>query len=55
MDMSYETIPLFREYKKLYIEKRLAYVPSSHERPHNHPIYAVDTDLGSSIFYNYFS
>ena len=36
------------------MEKRLAYVVSSQERPDNRPIYAVDTDLGSSIFYNYF-
>ena len=24
------------------------------EHPHNHPIYVVDTDLGSSIFFNDF-
>ena len=27
---------------------------SSQERPDNHPIYAVDIDLGCSIFYNHF-
>ena len=27
---------------------------SSHKTPHNHPIYEVDTNLGSSIFYNDF-
>ena len=27
---------------------------SSHERTNNHPIYAVDTELGSSIFFNDF-
>ena len=25
---------------------------SSRDNPHNHPIYVVDIDLGSSIFYN---
>ena len=25
---------------------------SSRDNPNNHPIYAIDTDLGSPIFYN---
>ena len=54
MDMSYETIPLFGKHRRLYREKSLAYVVSSQEKPDNHPIYVVDTDLGSSIFYNDF-
>ena len=35
-----------------YREKRLAYVVSSQYKPENHPIYAIDTDLGFSIFFN---
>ena len=54
MDMSYATIPLFGEHVKLYREKRPAYVVSSQERHDNNHIYVVDTNLGSSIFYNDF-
>ena len=54
MDMSYATTPLFGKNTKLYRDKRLAYVVISQERPDNNPIYAVDTDLGSSISYNDF-
>jgi len=52
MDMSYATIPVFREMIRLYRETRLAYMVSCQEHPHNHPIYVVDTDLRSSIFFN---
>ena len=52
MDMSYATIHVFGGNKRLYNEKRLAYVVSSQENPDNHHIHAVDTDLGSSIFFN---
>ena len=52
MDMTYATIPLFGGKISLYIEKRLAYVVSSRDTPENHPIYVVDTNLGSSIFFN---
>ena len=52
MDMSYATIPLFGENRRLYREKRLAYVVSSQYNHNNHPIYVVDIDLGSSIFFH---
>ena len=52
MDISYATIPLFGGNKRLYREKRLAYVDSSQDKPENHHIYVVDIDLGSSIFFN---
>ena len=52
MDMSYETIPLFGGHGSMYRSKRLAYVVSSQDKPDNHPIYAVDVDLRSSIFFN---
>ena len=52
MDMYYATITLFGEHRRLYREKRLAYVVSSQYKPNNHPIYVVDIDLGSSIIFN---
>ena len=36
----------------MYRKKRLAYVVSCRDKPKNHPIYIVDTDLGSSICFN---
>ena len=52
MDMSYDTITVFGEQRRSYREHRLAYMVSSKNSPENHPIYVVDTDLGSSILYN---
>jgi hypothetical protein len=51
-DMSYATIPIFAEQRRLYRENRLACMISSLDCPQNHPIYSIDTDLGSSIFCN---
>ena len=50
--MSFENIPLFGDHRILYREKRLAYVVSTKDKPKNHPIYVVDVDLGSSIFFH---
>lgn len=50
MDMSYAAIPVFGEQIRLYRENRLACMISSRDNPENHPIYVVDTDLGSAIF-----
>ena len=52
MDMSYATIHVQDGSKRLYSEKRTPYVVSSQDKPEVHQIYAVDTDLGSSIFFN---
>ena len=52
MDFSYATIPVFNQQRRLWRESRLKYMVSSKECPKNHPIYAVDTDMGSSIFFN---
>ena len=52
MDMSYATIPVFGVQRRLYRENRLKYMINSKECPENHPIYVVDTDMGSAIFYN---
>ena len=51
MDMPYATIPIFGVQGRLYREKKLAYMVSSVERPYNHPIYSLDTEIGSSIFF----
>jgi ribonuclease HI len=52
MDMSYDTILVFGEQRRLYTENRLAYMISSPEYPEKHPIYSVKIDLGSTIFCN---
>ena len=52
MDMSYATILVQDGSKRLYSEKRTPYVVSSQDKPEVHHIYAVDIDLGSSIFFN---
>ena len=52
MDIPYATIPVFVEQSRLYRENRLTYMIRSPECPQNHPIYSIDTELGSSIFCN---
>jgi hypothetical protein len=52
MDMSYTTIHVFGKERLLYREVLLKYMVSSKTQPNNHPIYSVDTEVGSSIFYN---
>ena len=52
MDMSYATIPVQDGSRRLYSEKRTPYVVISQGRPDIQHIYAVDIDLGSSIFFN---
>jgi hypothetical protein len=46
-------MPLFSvfrgEQRRLYREAQLAYIISDEENPTNHPIFAVDTDLGTSM------
>ena len=52
MGMSYTTIPVQNGNRRLYSEKRTPYVVSSQDRTDVHHIYAVDTNLGYSIFFN---
>ena len=52
MDLSYATIPVFGTLRRLYRESRLVYMISNRESPENHPIYSVDTDMGSSMLFN---
>ena len=51
MDMSYSTIPKFGVQRRNFREKMLAYMVTSAERLNNHPIYSLDTDMGSSILF----
>jgi ribonuclease HI len=50
MDLTYATILVFGgEHRRLYREAQLAYIISDEANPTNHPIFALDTDLGSSL------
>jgi hypothetical protein len=50
MDLTYSTIPVFGgEHRRLYREAQLAYIISDETDPTNHPIFAIDTDLGSNL------
>ena len=50
MDLTYATIPMFGgETKRLYRENQLSYIIGNEQNSINHPIYAVDTDLGACI------
>jgi hypothetical protein len=50
MDLTYATIPVFGiEHRRLYREAQLAYIISDEANPTNHPIFSLDTDLGSSV------
>jgi hypothetical protein len=52
MDLTYATIPVFGgEHRILYREAQLAYIVSDEADPTNHPIFALDTDLGSSLLH----
>ena len=52
MDMSYATIPVFNQYKRLYQETHMKYMVSSLDRPNNTPVYSIHSDLDSFILYN---
>jgi hypothetical protein len=52
MNLLYAIIPVFNEQRRLYREKRLAYMISNRENLENHPIYSVNTDIGSSMLFN---
>ena len=50
--MSYATIPIFNQTKRLYRESHMKYMVSSLDRPNNTPIYSIHSDLDSFILYN---
>ena len=50
MDITYATILVFGgEHRRLYREAQLAYIISDEADPTNHPIFTLDTDLGSIL------
>jgi hypothetical protein len=50
MDLTYATIPVFgEEHRRLYKEAQLAYIISDEANPTNHPIFSLDTNLGSIL------
>ena len=51
MYISYSTILVFGVQRRIFREQRLAYMVTSAEMTNNHPIYALDTEMGSSIFF----
>lgn len=52
MDLSYAIVPVFGEYKRLYIDVRLSYMVRNKDKSVCYPIYSMEIELGSSIFYN---
>jgi hypothetical protein len=52
LDMSYATIPVFNQQRRLYRETLMKYMVNSQEKPHNYPLYSVHSDLDSFILYN---
>jgi hypothetical protein len=50
MDLTYATISVFRgEHIRLYREDQLAYIINDEEDPTNHPIFSLDTNLGTIL------
>lgn len=52
LDMSYATISVLGQPKKLYRETLMKYVDSSQEKPQNFPIYSIHSNMDSFILYN---
>ena len=52
LDMSYATISVFGQPKRLYRETLMKYLVSSQEKPENFPVYSVHSDMDSFILYN---
>ena len=52
MDMTYATIPVFSQPRRLYRETHMKYMVSNQERPDNSPLYSIHTDLDSFIIFN---
>jgi hypothetical protein len=51
LDFSYATIPVFGQMRKLYQEKKMRYMITSKEKPINHPVNYVHTDLESFVLF----
>jgi hypothetical protein len=50
--MSYATIPVFGQQRRLYREMLMKYMVSIQEKLHNYPLYSAYSDLDSFILYN---
>ena len=52
MDLSYATIHVFEgKNRRLYRELQFAYIVTDDRNPMNHPLYAVEKDLGSCMLH----
>jgi len=51
LNLSYATIPVFDQLRKLYREKKMKYMITIKEKPINHLINVVHTNLESFVFY----
>lgn len=52
MDKTYATIVVFGQQWRLYREKIMKFMVTSHDKPHNYPLYSIHLDLDSFILYN---
>jgi hypothetical protein len=52
LDMSYATVPVFGQQRRLYRETLMKYMVSSQEKPHNYPLYSAHSDLDLFILYH---
>ena len=52
MDMTYVTILVFNQTRRLYRESHMQYTVTSQDRPQNSPLYSVNIGLDSFILFN---
>ena len=52
MDMTYATIHVFNQTRRLYREYHMQYTVTSQDRPQNFPLYSMSTGLDSFIMLN---
>ena len=51
LDFSYATISIFGQLRKLYREVKMKYMVTGKDKPKNHPILSIHTNLESFILY----
>ena len=52
MDMTYVTIPVFNQTRRLYRESHMQYTVTSQDKPQNYPFYSVNKGLDSFLMFN---
>ena len=52
MDMTYVTIHVFNQTRRLYQESHMQYTVTSQDKPQNSPLYSVNIGLDSFILFN---